>query len=208
MLSLILYCGLISSVVSAHFINDTSHDGGEDDINTTLSTLASTTIPVSKDCVLEMKENEISQMVELFNSATVNIIDIHIIFSKINDSKQPVSDFHVSLSDDIGREILCNLDAGLPFTFVTFTLKAGIRNFKLNVKGSQNDCVKSMADEYKFVLESFEYVRHSINLARSYFICSSSNRLPLPLFSFQIRTTNLTTKFSYNCREAILPSLV
>ena len=99
MFALILYCGLISSVVSAHFNNDTTHDRDELDVNSTLSTLGATTIPVSKDCVLEMKENEISQIVELLNSAIVNVVVIHISFSNRTHNRQLFSDFHVSLSN-------------------------------------------------------------------------------------------------------------
>ena len=112
MFSLIFYCGLISSVVFAHFNNDTLHDGDELDINTTLSTLASTTIPVSKDCVLEMKGNEISQIVELFNSNVVNVVVIHISFSNRSHEGQLFSHFHVSLSNPVGREILYALKGG------------------------------------------------------------------------------------------------
>ena len=93
MFSLIFYCGLISSVVSAHFNSDTSHDGDEPDINTTFSTLASTTIPVSKDCVLEMKENKILQIVELFNSNLVILVVIHISFSNGSHEGQLFSDY-------------------------------------------------------------------------------------------------------------------
>ena len=60
MFSLIFYSGLITSVASAHFNNDTS---------------------MSKDCVLDMKENEISQIVELFNSNRVNPVVIYVLFA-------------------------------------------------------------------------------------------------------------------------------
>ena len=172
MYSLIFYCGLISSVVSAHFINDTSHDGGEDDISTTLSTLPHTTIPVSKDCVMEMNENEISQIVELFNSNLVNVVVIHISFSNSSHEGQLFSDFNVSLSNPIGREILHAL-AGWEFRFVTWTLKAGIRSIILNVRESQNDCLKTGKNASDFVLEITQHIVDSINLATNYQVCSS-----------------------------------
>ena len=106
MFSLIFYFGLISSVVSAHFNNDTSHEGDEHDINTTLSTLASTTIPVSKDCVLEMKENEISQIVELFNSNLLNMVVFDFLFSNTSGFNILLMDLRVSLSNPFGKEIL------------------------------------------------------------------------------------------------------
>ena len=153
MLSLILYCGLILSVVSAHSNNDTSHNGDELDIYTTLSTLASTTIPVSKDCVMEMNENEILKIVELFNSNLVNVVIIPISFSTSSHEGQLFSDFHVSVSNPVGREILYALERW-QFRFFPWTLKAGIRNFKLNVKGSQNDCIKTGKNATDFALES------------------------------------------------------
>ena len=149
--------------MSAHFNNDTSHDGDELDINTTLSTLASTTIPVSTDCVLEMNENEISQIVELFNSNLVNVVVIHISFSNGSHEGQLFSDFNVSLSNPVGREILYALERQ-EFRFFPWTLKAGIGNFKLNVKGSQSDCTKTGKNATYFVLKSTQHIVDSINL--------------------------------------------
>ena len=199
MFSLIFYCGLISSVVSAHFNNDTLHDGDELDINTTLSTLASTTIPVSKNCVLEMKKNEISQIVELFNSNLVNVVVIHISFSNRSHEGQLFSDFDVSLSNPIGREILYALEM---FKFFPWTLKAGIRNFKLNVKGSQNDCTKTGRNTTRIALESTQHIVDSINLATNYQVCSSFKDTPsgkVTKTCCQMTKPNLATKFNFKC---------
>ena len=199
MFSLIFYCGLISSVVSAHFNNDTLHDGDELDINTTLSTLASTTIPLSKDCVLEMKENEISQIVEVFNSNLVNVVVIHISFSNRSHEGQLFSDFNVSLSNPIGREILHALET---FRFFQWTLKAGIKNFKLNVKGSQNDCTKTGKNATHFVLESTQHIVDSINLATNYQVCSSFKETSsgkIDKTCCQMTNPSLATEFNYKC---------
>ena len=199
MFSLIFYCGLISSVVSAHFNNDTLHDGDELDINTTLSTLASTTIPVSKNCVLEMKKNEISQIVELFNSNLVNVVVIHISFSNRSHEGQLFSDFDVSLSNPIGREILYALEM---FKFFPWTLKAGIRNFKLNVKGSQNDCTKTGRNTTRIALESTQHIVDSINLATNYQVCSSfkeTSSVKVKKTCCQMTKSSLATKFNYKC---------
>ena len=199
MFSLIFYCGLISSVVSAHFNNDTSHDGDELDINTTLSTLASTTIPVSKDCALEMKENEILQIVELFNSNLVNVVVIHISFSNSSHEGQLFSDFNVSLSNPIGREILYALERPELFPW---TLKVGIGNFKLNVKGSQNDCIKTGKNATDFALESTQHIVDSINLATNYQVCSSFKETSsgkVKKTCCQMTKPYLATKFNYKC---------
>ena len=201
MFSLIFYCGLISSVVSTHFNNDTSHDGEELAINTTLSTLASTTIPVSKDCVLEMKENEISQIVELFNRDSVNVVFIHISFSNSSYEGQLFSDFNVSLSNPIGREILYALERW-EFRSFSWTLKVGIRNFNLSVNGSQNDCIKMGKNATDFVLESTQHIVDSINLATNYQICSffketSSGKVNEACC--QMTKPYLAIKFNYKC---------
>ena len=201
MFSLIFYCGLISSVVSAHFNNDTSHDGDELDINTTLSTLAPTTIPVSKDCVLEMKENEISQIVDLFNSNLVNVVVIYISFSNSSRKGQLFSDFYVSLSNPIGREILYALERP-EFRLFQWTLKVGIGNFKLNVKGSQNDCIKTGKNATDFALESTQHIVDSINLATNYQVCSYFKETPsgkAKKTCCQMTKSSLATKFNYKC---------
>ena len=187
--------------MSAHFNNDTSHDGDELDINTTLSTLASTTIPVSTDCVLEMNENEISQIVELFNSNLVNVVVIHISFSNGSHEGQLFSDFNVSLSNPVGREILYALERQ-EFRFFPWTLKAGIGNFKLNVKGSQSDCTKTGKNATYFVLKSTQHIVDSINLETNYEVCSSFKETSSGKVNqtcCQMTKLSLATKFNYKC---------
>ena len=187
--------------MSAHFNNDTLHDGDELDINTALSTLASTTTPVSKDCVLGMKENEITQILELFNSNRVNVVVIHISFSNGSQEGQLFSDFHVSLSNPIGREILYALERWL-FRYFPWTLKVGISNFKLNVNGSQNDCTKTGKNASDFVLESTQHIVDSINLAKNYQVCSSFKETSsgkVKKTCCQMTKPNLATKFNYKC---------
>ena len=200
MFSLIFYCGLISSVVSVHFNNDTSHDGDELDIKTTLSTLASTTIPVSKDCVLKMKEDERARIVELFNSNSVNIVVIYISFSNGSHKRQLFSDIYVLLSNSVGREILYSL--GVFNGFFQWTLKAGIENFKLNVNGSQNDCTKTGKNATDFVIEITQRIVDSINLPTNYQVCSvfketSSGKVDHTCC--QMTRLSLATKFNYKC---------
>ena len=198
---MLFYSGLLSTVVSAHFNNDTSHDGDELDINTTLSTLPSTTISVSKNCVLEMKENEISKIVELFNSNLVNVVVIHISFSNGSHEGELLSDFNVSLSNPIGREILYALERS-DFRYFQWTLKAGIRNFKLNVKGSHNDCIKTGKNALDFVLESTQHIVDSVNLTINYHVCSFFKETlsgKVKQTCCQVTTSSLNSKFNYKC---------
>ena len=201
MFLLLFYCGLLSTVVSAHFNNDTSHDVDELDINTTFSTLPSTTISVSKDCVLEMKHSEISQTVELFNSNLVNVVVIHISFSNGSHEGELLSDFNVSLSNRIGREILYALEMWV-FRYFQWTLKAGIWNFKLNVKGSQYDCIKTGKSASDFVLDSTQHIVDSVNRAINYQVCSSFKETSsgkVKLTCCQMTKHNLVTEFNYEC---------
>ena len=202
MFLLLFYCGLLSTVVSAHFNNDTSPDGDELDINTTLSTLPSTTIPVSKDCVLEMKENEVSEVIELFNSNLVNVVVIHISFSNGSHEGELLSDFNVLLSNPVGREILYVLERWFWLSDFPWTLKAGIRNFKLNVKGSQNDCIKTGKNATDFVLESTQHIVDSLKLAINYHVCSSFKETSsgkVKQTCCQMTKSGLSSKFNYKC---------
>ena len=201
MFSLIFYCGLITSVVSAHFNNDTSHDGDELDINTTLSTLASDMIPVSKNCVLEMKENEISQIVELFNSNPVNVVDIHISFASGCHEGQLFSDFHVLLSNPIGQEILYALERW-EFKFLTWTLKAGIKTFTLDTKRSLNECFETKKNATDFAFESTQHIVDNINLTTNYQVCSSFKETSsgrVNLNCCQMTKPYLAIKFNNQC---------
>ena len=201
MFLLLFYCGLLSTVVSAHFNNDTSHDGDELDINTTLSTLPSTTISVPKYCILEMKHSDISQIVELFNSNLVNVVVIYISFSNGSHEGELFSDFIVSLSKPVGREILYALGTS-QFRYFQWTLKAGIRSFQLDVNGSQNDCIKTGKNATDFVLESTQHIVDSVNLAMNYHVCSFFKETlsgKVKQTCCQVTTSSLNSKFNYKC---------
>ena len=200
MFSLIFYCGLILFVVSVHSNNDTLDDGDKLNISTTVSALPSTTIPVTKDCVVEMKESEVSQVVELFNSNLVNVVDIHVSFSGTSHDKHLLSDFHVSLMNPIGREILYTLAL---FRYFTWTLKAGIRHFELHLKENQNDCIKRKRNVDNFALENTQNIIRSINLATNYEVCSSYKETSsgkVKQTCCQITKSN-STKFNDGCSK-------
>ena len=179
MFSLIFCCGLISSVVCARFNNDTLHDRDELDIKTTLSTLASTTIPVSKDCVLEMKENEISQIVELFNSNSVNIVVFDFLFANTSGLNILLMDLRVSLSNSFGKEILNALGTKSLFNYVTWTLKAGTRNFKVHVNRSPIYCTR-----WSLAFKSTQSIVNRLKMATNYEVCTFRSTISL---AFQYR---------------------
>ena len=166
MFSLIWYFGLISFVVSAHSNNDTLHGGYKLNISTTMSTLPSPTIPVANDCVLEMKEIEISEIVELFNNDRVHVVDIQVSFSGTSHNEELLSDFRVKLLNPVGRETLYFL---FYFGFLfPYTLNAGIRNFKLHINESLNDCIKRQKNVTDFAFENMQNIVRRVNLATNY----------------------------------------
>ena len=203
MFLLILYCGLISFIGSAHSNDDTLYDGDKLNISPTLSALPSTTTPVAKDCVWEKTESEISQIVELFNSNVVNVVDIHVSFSgTYSHDKHLLSDFHVSLMNPIGREILYTLDRP-EFRYATWTLNAGIRNFELHFKENQNECIKRKRNVHNFALKNTQNIIRSINLATNYEVCSSYKETSsgkVKRTCCQITKSN-STKFNDGCSE-------
>jgi hypothetical protein len=204
MFSLILYSGLISFVVSVHSNNDTLDDGDKLNISTTLSALPSTTIPVSKKCIVEMTESEISQIVELFNSNLVNVVDIPVSFSGTSYDKHFLSDFHVLLMNPIGREILYTHDEfELKYWYETWTLNAGIRNFKLHFKKNQTECIKRKENVTNFALENTQNIIRSINLATKYEVCSSYKETSsgeVKRICCKITKSN-STKFNNGCSQ-------
>ena len=165
MFSLILYCGLISFVVSKHF---NIKDGSEFDINTTLSTLASTTIPVSKDekkCILEMKESEISKIRELYESNLVNLVDIHVLFSNSSHDKQLLSNFHVSLVYPTAN--YTQFVSTLPW-IMRWSWTVGIRNVELNIKWDQKDCTKKGENVTDFARKITKHIVRKLNIVTIY----------------------------------------
>ena len=181
--------------MSAHFNNDTSHDEDEFDVNTTLFTLASTTLPASKKCVLEEKKRHIA---DFFKRDTVNVVNIHVLF--VNGShKQMLSNFRVTLLNPIGREILCALENTDSANIFTWTLKAGIRNFTLNVDGSQNDCIKTRKNVSDFVREITQQIVDSVKLETNDEVWSSFKDTSTNETSCLITKPNLGSELSRRC---------
>ena len=88
------------------------------------------------------------------------------------------------------------------FRYFQWTLKAGIRNFKLNVKGSQYDCIKTGKSASDFVLDSTQHIVDSVNRAINYQVCSSFKETSsgkVKLTCCQMTKHNLVTEFNYEC---------
>ena len=178
MLSLIVCCGLLFSVASASSNDETSNER----INISkalpvMPNLSSTVTPSCKPCDLEMKDSEISQIVELFNNDLVHVVNISVSLSTVSHGKELLFDFHVQLMNPIGREILFVLQVFTPRTTSPWSLTVGIREFKLHAVESQDDCIRHRrnATEFtvateatQFAFESIRNIVRTINLATKY----------------------------------------
>ena len=191
MFSLILYCGLISFVVSAHF---NIKDGNEFGVKTTVSTLASTMIPAFEDCVLEMEESEIPQIGELYKSNLINLVDIHVLFSNSSHDKedeQLLSDFHVSLVHPAA--VFALYVSALPW-FSQWSYTVGIRNAELNIKWNQKDCIRNERDVTNFARKFTEHIVLKLNLVTFYEAYFSFKRAS---FEKPNRTCVVTTNYFF-----------
>ena len=170
MLLLVVYCGFMFSFVSTSSNNQTSNE--RINISTALpamSNLSSIGSTGSKHCTLEMKDSEISQIVELFNNDLVHVVDIAVSLSNVSHGKELLSDFHVQLMNPIGREILFALDFNVPwFKTLPWTLTVGIKHFKLHVLESQNGCIRNKTKATEFVWQTVQNIVRTINLGTKY----------------------------------------
>ena len=196
----LILCGvLITLVVSTNAGNISENLK----VTTTLPILPFKAIPSDQECVPKMKKSEISKIVELFRSDRVHVVDIRLSFSGNGYHQRLLSDLRVKLLNPIGREILYTLEHS-ELHFVTWTLKAGVRYFKLNVEESHNNCVdrwKSVAD---FALENMQIIVRSINLPTNYEVWYSFKEIPSGekrKFCCQITNYNLSQCSDELCSE-------
>ena len=177
MFSIICFLLLIS-FVSAHFssINDTLHDKQNISKLPTMAMATKTSNSVFKDCVLEMEDREIAQVIQLTKSDSVNIVDLHPFFGN-NYNNQLFGGFEISLVNPIGREIMRTLDTEFN-GFVTWTLNAGRKNVELRIHESPKDCIKTKRlNIHEFVVRSiFERIVSNMKQPTNYKICYSFPR--------------------------------
>ncbi len=141
MLSMIFYW-LLMSFVSAHFSKDAFIHEKDKQNNSKLPAMKmSNSSPVSEDCVLKMKDDEIAQVIQLTKSDLVNIVDLHAFFGD-SYNNQLFGDYQISLVNPVGREIIRTLETGFR-GFVTWTLNAGRKTVKLRIDKSPKDCAES-----------------------------------------------------------------
>ena len=168
------FCGvLITLVVSTN----AGYIGENLKVSTTLPSFAFRAIPTDKECVPKMKKSEISEVVELFRSDRVHVVDIRLSFSGNGYYQHLTSDLRVKLLNPIGREILYTLQHS-EFHFVTWTLNAGVRYFKLNVEENRNNCADRWKSVTDFAFENMQIIVRSINLPTNYEVWYSFKEIP------------------------------
>ena len=192
MLLLVVYCGFIFSFVSS---TDKQTSKKTININTalpTMSNLSPNAITGSKPCILEMKDSEMSKIVELFNNDLVHVVDISVSLSNVSHGKELLYDFHVQLMKPIGREILFALDQ---YKLFQWTLTVGVRDFELNLLESQNGCIRNRTNVTEFVWETVQNIVRTINFTRKYHVWYSYNEIS-------------SEKVRKGCCKIVKPSLV
>ena len=124
--------------------------------------------PFSKNCLLIMKDSEITCVIQLTKSDSVNIVDLHLFFDN-GYNNQPFGDYEISLVNPVGREIIRTLETGFR-GFITWTLNAGRKSVELRVRESPRDCNKRLnVDDVASTI--FKRIVNKMKEPTSYKIC-------------------------------------
>ena len=200
MLWVIFYCGLISFVVSARPINNTSltdataSNNSDTRLVTEKSNGTSNADHARKDCVFQIEENDITNIVERTDDL-VNIVDFHF-FKGTGQNEKLFEDVQIALVTIFGREILLILDEKR-YSIAGLTLNAGRENVNVHFKNvSLTNCTKQHVAES--MLE--QIVLRNKN-PRNYEICYAERRVKqTDRKCCRITDTDLTN-FKYECSK-------
>ena len=180
MLSLILYCGLISFVVS---------DGNEHDIKTMVYPMTiSQPISLPKDCVLKMDESEVWQIGELYKRNLTNLVDIHVSFPNASHNKD--FDLHVLLVYPTASLVL---EVSALQWVSRWSWTVGTRNVQLNIKWNHEDCTKKTKHLNNLALDiTQDIVRMSylVRMYKAYFSFQDSLCCPITKQYFFVTESN------------------
>ena len=185
---LIFYCGLIPFVVFARPTNYTSPT------DTKGSNNSDGRLTITKDCVLQIRRNDITNIVERTENDLVNIVDFH--FYGTNQHDKLFEDMQIALVTSVGREILLILDEER-YSIATLTLNAGRENLNVHFKNvSLTDCAK------KYIVASMlEQIVQRNKKPSSYEICYAERRVEeTDRMCCRITDTDLTN-FKYECSK-------
>ena len=131
-------------------------------------TINSKAANLDTDCVLQMKDSEITQIIKIIGSDIVNIVDFHF-FNDTGKNHELFADKEISLVTPVGREILLMLDDER-YNFITYTLNAGRRNLKFYVRTSPEGT--KCKGTYNFLTSNtLEQIVQGKKKLKSYEIC-------------------------------------
>lgn len=171
-------------------------------IRNSTNKLSTVAINTSKDCVVEMKEMEIMQIVELTESGLVNIVDLRFFYHNGTTNDQPFANMtQVSLVNPIGREILYMLDIK-QYSYFPWTLNAGRRNIKLHINESHKECVERKSSDL-VAGNILKQIFLSMNQPANYEICYLERKTiseKVRRICCQIAKPNFK-KLNYKCLE-------
>ena len=201
MLWVIFYCGLISFVVSARPINNTSLTDAtaSNNSDTRLVTKkwkgTSNADHARKDCVFQIEENDITNIVERTENDLVNIVDFHF-FKGTSQNDKLFEDVQIALVTLVGREILLILDEKR-YSIVALTLNAGRENLNVHFKNvSLTNCTKQHV-----AASMLEQIVLRNKNPRNYEICYAERRVKqTDRMCCRITDTD-STNFKYECSK-------
>ena len=208
MLLVIFYCGLISFVVSARPTNVTSLTDAQVPNNSDTSNADH----ARKDCVLQIEENDITNIVKHSEDDLVNIVDFHF-FNGTNQHDKLFEDMQIALVTLVGREILLILDKEY-YNFAASALNAGREKVNVHLKNaSSTKCTKE-----KVAVSILEQIVVRNENPRNYEVCYEKTVIRSRQFAWEgpptttiertnrrmccrIFKTNVATNFNHECSE-------
>ena len=204
MLTVIFYCGLMSFIVSARPINDTSttdataSNNSDTRLVTEKSNETSNADHARKDCFLEMEENDIKNVVKHTEDDLVNIVDFHLIFTGTNQNDKLFEDMQIVTL--VGREILLILDKKF-YNFAASALNAGRAKVNVHLKNvSSTKCTKE-----KVAVCILEQIIVRNENPRNYEVCYEKTVITFERrnrrMCCRIFKTDVATNFNHECSE-------
>ena len=185
---LIFYCRLIPFVVFAKPTNYTSPT------DTKGSNNSDSRLTITKDCVLQIRRNDTTNIVERTENNLVNIVNFH--FCGTSQHDKLFEDMQIALVTSVGREILLILDEER-YSIAASTLNAGRENLNVHFKNvSLTNCTKQHVAAS--MLEQIVLINKKPS---SYEICYAERRVEeTDRMCCRITDTDLTN-FKYECSK-------
>ena len=153
MSSLVLYFGFIAIVATGRKQGNDSLNTSADVENVTTKAKAKSAYNKVTNCHLSLVQNEIKKIIQLSNSDSFNIIDLHL-FNGSTNNDELFTDTKFALVNPFGQEILYTLDNELyNNNYGTWALNVGRKSFDIHVEGSSRECIKNATNVAESILK-------------------------------------------------------